>query len=305
MKNTQTNTRRKGIDKDLIFYCIVLIYPLLQCAFFFIGVNFNSIILAFQRYDALNAVYLPYGFGNFQRVWTELVSSSILIDALLNSILVWFCGTAIGTTLSVLFSYYIFKKYPGANAFKFILFLPSILPSILLVIMFKVFVNEAIPQVIETLTGTLINPPLMDVNSRFGLVVFYGVWLGFGAQILLYVGSMSQIEPSVLEAAKLDGARPMRELWSVVIPDILPSVNTFIISGIAGLFVNQANVHAFFDGRDVATTDLTIGYYLFDLAGIKGAAEYPYASALGICCSLIAFPITFLLRWVLNKLEDF
>ena len=43
-----------GRQKDLIFYCLMMIWPVAQFCVFYIGVNFNSILLSFQDIDIVN-----------------------------------------------------------------------------------------------------------------------------------------------------------------------------------------------------------------------------------------------------------
>ena len=104
----------------------------------------------------------------------------------------------------------------------------------------------------------------------------------------------------------MDGATPFVEFSRIVLPEVLPAVNTFLITGVATIFTNQANLYSFF-GHGVEYADYTLGYYLFKLANMEGAsryASYPYASALGLCCTLIAVPLTFLLRKALGRAEE-
>ena len=92
------------------------------------------------------------------------------------------------------------------KVFKFFLFLPTVLPSILLVIMFKYFVNEAIPNyIMEFIPGTKISALLQDKTFKMPLIIFYNLWVCFGAQILIYSGAMDQIPPEIIEAGKVEG----------------------------------------------------------------------------------------------------
>ena len=292
-------------DRDLLFYILLLAFPLLQFCVFYIGVNFNSFLLSFQTYNSETASFV-WSFGdNFARIWRELSTSTMFGDMLKNSLIVWLFSTLFGTVGAVFFSYYIVKKYPGKNFFKLILFLPSVLPGILLVLMFKTFGNEAIPAYAELLFGTEMDDLFIASDTRFIAIIIYSVWIGFGTQVLIYTGSMGQISPSVMEAAKLDGASPIRELWSVVIPEVIPAINTFLITGIAQIFINQANLWSFL-GESASPQEQTLGYYMFWLVNKKeaGFQDYGYASAIGLCCTLIAIPLTFLVRWLLGKMED-
>ena len=84
---------------------------------------------------------------------------------------------------------------------------------------------------------------------------------------------------------------------------ILPTVATFIIASVAMLFTNQANLFAFF-GEQALTADYTIGYYLYKMvSNPANMNDYPYASALGLVCTLIAFPLTMLVKKLLDRGE--
>lgn len=295
----------KRADRDLIFFILLLVLPLTQFAIFYIGVNANSFLLAFKRYNSQTSLFEWAGFTNFRRVWQELTVFNLLREALKNSLIVWFFSTFLGLTAAVLFSYYIFKKYPLGGVFKVILFLPSVLPAILLVMIFQTFANEALPGYLNILFDLSLNPLFTDPELRLPMVIFYSVWIGFGTQILIYTGSMEQVSPSVIEAAKLDGVSPLKELWSIVIPEVIPAINTFLITGIAQIFINQANLWSFF-GQDVSSSDMTLGYYMFYLVNREGISfgDYGYASAVGLCCTLVAIPLTFVVRHFLGRLED-
>ena len=300
-----TNKKQKGDRGELIFYCCLVALPLLQVVIFYFYVNFNSILMAFKSYDRLSDTFY-WDFGaNFSRFWSELTKTSILIDAFKNSFIVWLFTSVLGTVLSIVFSYYIFKKWAFGKTFKFFLFLPSVLPSILMVIVFKFFVNEAIPGYVLHFSGKIITPLLVGKDTLMPTILFYNVWVCFGSQILIYTGAMDQISPDILEAGKVDGVSCIREFISIVVPIILPTVATFVIANVATLFTNQANLYAFF-GDNVNYSNYTIGYYLFELVNKAGNGKsmYSYASALGIICTLIAFPLTMLVRRLLNGKEE-
>lgn len=297
--------RRIRYPKRLIFYILMLIFPLTQFAVFYVGVNLKSFCMAFQNYDAFTSSFQWVGLQNFKRLWVELTEYNTLRTVIANSLLVWFVTALVGTFLAVFFSYYVYKRFWGHGFFKIVLFLPSILPAIIQTMIFKVFVNDALPEYMAKL-GIEMGPLMtFDASTLFPMSVFFTVWFGFGTSVLLYTGTMSQIDPSVIEAGMIDGTTPMKELRYIVIPEIIPTINTFLIMGIAGIFTNQANLMSFY-GFDVTGTSQTLGYHLFRLVNYVpyGKSEYGYASALGLCCSAIAIPLTLIVRHFLTKLED-
>ena len=297
--------KKKIKDRQLRFYILMLIFPLAQFVVFYIGVNLNSFLLAFQNYNVGTSSFEWVGLANFRRLWTEFTEFSTLRDALGNSLIVWFFTSFMGTVIAVFFSYYVYKRFSLHGFFKVLLFIPSILPAIILVMIFKTFVNEALPAIGNLLGLEIGSLMTLDSQMKFPMAVFFTVWASFGTQVLLYTGTMEQISPSVIEAGQLDGATPFREFWSIVLPEVMPAINTFLVVGIAQIFVSQANLWSFFNW-ELFPKEGTLGYYMFLLVNKAeyGLSEYGYASALGLCCTLIAIPLTWIVRHFLTKLEE-
>ena len=289
---SKENFFKKARTKDLIFALLIILIPTIQFCIFYIGVNFNSVLMSFQKYvineETNLGQYIFCGLENFEKMFFKLRYEDELLTALKNSIIVFFVNVGVGTTLSLVFSLYIFKKMAFAKTFRAILFAPSILSSIVTVTMFRNFVESALPQILGLEMGLLGNP-----STRFVTLLFFMVWIGFGTQILMYSGAMNSIDPSVIEAAKLDGASPLREFVSIIIPLIYPTLTTFLITNIAGIFTNQLNLFAFYaNSADLSIR--TMGYFLFRQTNVSTLAEYPLLATYGVALTLVAVPITLL-----------
>ena len=299
---TSKKKKSKRNRSEKLFFWLLVALPLLQFAVFYIGVNFNSILLAFKSYNATDGTQTWVWFDNFVSVWKELADGTLLIR-LGNSVLVWLLTTVLGTVIAVVFSYYIFKKRLAHKTFKFMLFLPTVLPAVLLTTVFVFFAQVAWPPVAKLFTGEE-SALLYSDATRMPAVMLYTLFIGLGTQVLLYSGSMEQIDPSMLEAAKIDGAPPIVEFTKIVVPQILGTISTFLIAGIATIFTNQAHIYEFYGVGVSDARFTTIGSYLFRLVNIPnlGNYYYPYAAALGLCCTLVALPLTLFAKKGLDKL---
>lgn len=299
-KRSPLATKRKN---QLIFYVVLMAIPIAQFCLFYIGVNINSILLAFKSYDYSTGVYWWVKFDNFIAIFKDLATDISLISSIKNSLILYVFGTFVGLTLAVLFSYYIYKRGLFSGAFKVILFMPSILSSVVLVIVFKYFVESAIPIIWEDIFGIKIKGLLQNTGTQFTTILFYTVWAGFGTQILLFSGAMSEISESVVEAANLDGITPLKEFWYITVPMIWPTLVTFLVVGIAGIFTNQMNLFNFY-GTEANYSLYTFGYFIYRSMKATNTtiADYPYLSALGLVLTLIALPLTLVIRSLLEKL---
>ena len=69
--------RLKKKQKDMIFYILMLAFPVTQFLIFYVGVNFNSILLAFRKYDVLKGEFSWAGFDNFIQVFSDFRNLAI------------------------------------------------------------------------------------------------------------------------------------------------------------------------------------------------------------------------------------
>jgi ABC-type sugar transport system permease subunit len=109
-------------NKDKLFYIVMIALPVLQFIIFYIGVNLNSVLLAFKSYNRIDNAFDFVGLANFKNVFDEFFSSYTIKAAISNSFKVWALCTSITLPLSLLFSFFIYKKFPLKNFFKFALF---------------------------------------------------------------------------------------------------------------------------------------------------------------------------------------
>lgn len=294
------NISRRG---DLLFHSLLLVWPVLQFCVFYIGVNFNSFRLAFEGMNGKPTLEWFANLFDPAQYYFDIIST-----AFLRSLKYYAISTVISVPLALLFAFYIYKKHFGSKFFRLLLFLPSILSSMVMVVLFNRFVNGALIAVIQD-----INPSFTKISLFSGAegydayVIFFNILIGFGTTVLIYSNSMGEISPEVTEAAHLDGANTLQEIFHIVLPSIYSNISVFIVTGLATIFVNQYNLFSFF--KDGVTNGGTLGYYIYlnvssvaqDIADPSNALVYHQFSALGLVLTAITIPITFLVRYLLRR----
>lgn len=312
MESVLQTPRNKGMTKKtkrLLFYIAVVALPIAQFCIFYLYVNFNSIIVAFQRYD------LPAGggtgyvksfaaFENFKAAFGTLFSSQKMV---LNSVKMIACELFIGLPLALVFSFYIYKKFFMSKAFKVMLFMPQIISSIIFVTLFKYMAGDVYKAIFHAERG------LLDVDApqsvRMATILFYNIWISFGVNVMMFTGTMSGIDDSIVEAASLDGANLFQEFRYVTLPMIWSTFTTFVVISLTGIFTHQLNLFAFFS---ISAGDMSsFGYFLFikslDPNNLRynpmtNNVTYSQLSALGLILTVITLPIVLVTRKVMEKL---
>ena len=181
---------------------------------------------------------------------------------------------------------------------KFIVFLVSI------ILLFSCIFSSACAvrreeEVVINNTRCFLNEDKM----KFPTLIIYSLWIGLGTQILLYLGAMNNISDGVLEAAQLDGVSPIREFFSIVLPQIFPTITVFVCTGLSSIFINQLNLYTFYVRK--ADPELyTVGYYMYrKLVMSTSFSNYPYVAAMGILVTLVTTPTVLLVRKLLNRVD--
>ena len=135
---------------DLLFYCVFLAWPVLQFCVFYIGVNFNSIILSFQFKETNKAgtelIIKYWTMDSYKAAWDMLwVGEGKSFIAF--TFKAFFTTNIISIPLGLLFAYYIFKKLPGWSSFRVVLFLPSILSGVVVGLIYR-YLFEGLESII-------------------------------------------------------------------------------------------------------------------------------------------------------------
>ena len=299
-RNTEINKKhpkKKWIKGSTIFVIVMLAYPVFQFLLMWLGVNFNSILLTFQAplRGKLQFVGWDDLFRNYANLFESFKMSST--QSMFGASLVYFVISCLITLpIALFFSYFIFKKIYAAGFFKVIFYLPSIIPLVVLTLVFKLSFDT---------NGGFLAPILgsmgVDVASLFigdnakWMVWFFCIWAGIGYDVILLTAGMSRIPREILESVKMDGISSFKEFIYIIIPLTWPTITTLFIFGMMSVFNVFMQPMFLTQGQyDTMTIGLSI-YQQSSGAGLNVPAT------LGLFCSLIGAPIIVGTRSLFNK----
>ncbi len=306
-EETPQNNRKLPLTREkkrLIFYIIMMIWPIVQLAIFYVYANISAMTLAFQKYSLgvgekynIEWVFLD----NFARI-INLFTTKYYLDMIWNSLLLHLFKLVAGTVFALIFSYYIYKKFALSEFFRVMLFMPSIISSVVLIMLYRYVVTDVYMEIFNAPEG------LMSTHTM-AVVVFYNIWISFGMNVLLYCGAMSGINESISESAQLDGVNIVEEFIYITLPMIFPTIITFIVVGIAGIFSDNMHLYTFYmEGAPFQT----VGYFIYvqslksgliPLSSVGGNIWLSYSeiSALGLMITAIICPLSLITRNLLEK----
>lgn len=292
-----------------LFMASFLAWPIFNFLLFWFYVHLDSFTMAFQR--ELPGGRIDWTLDHFKTVFTSFGSISgrynILI-ALRNTLLFYASGVIVVLPLSLLMGYFIYKRIAGYKVFRVITYLPTIISSVALVMLFKYTFGEGgLYHAYCLRVGKEFVNPITQTGSSIKMMVFYSIIFGFGGNIVVWGGAMNGVSPDVLEAGSLDGCNWFQEFYLLIIPMIWPTIATVILLGSISFLGSTGPVLPFTKG-DYET--YTLGYILYEMIGKVGGHEglqnYNLASALGLCMTAVSFPLAMFIKSIVynEKKED-
>jgi len=302
------NKQRKILDRDdKILYVVLMAWPILQFVIFYICVNFNSVLLSFEKIDmAASPAKTYFSFGYFSdNLKTFFDRVNIVGDEfgkmLTTSLAACGIFIVVSIPLQLLFSYYIGRKLIGSGFFRVLLFMPSIISTIVITPLFKYFVSDALPVMLNDWFNADVSGNLLySAETIFPTIMFFNIWLGFGTSVLMYSNVVGEISPEIIDASKIDGASPFREFIHVVMPAVYPTMTVFVVTTVAGIFTNQIGLLDFYGTNSSVTT---VGYVLYVMTETSSAnlADYPSLSAFAVLLTVVTIPLTLLVKYLMEK----
>ncbi|GHU97762.1 binding-protein-dependent transport system inner membrane protein [Clostridia bacterium] len=305
MMNGNLRVKRIKAVKKYLFVLSLIGIQLIIFGVFYIGVNFNSILMAFQNVKADGSVV--YTFDNFRLFFENFKNTSGLWIALRNTLIFFFFGLAM-LPISFTTSYFMYKKVWGHKIFRVVFFFPTIISSVVWTNIYIYFVGKASPiaGLFQQLMG-LEFPPLFLGDTRYAMVfvVLYSFWLGIAANFILFSGALVRIPSSVIEAGKLDGIGWFGELTKIVIPLVWPTLSTMVLLHLTGIFTASGEILLLTNGGyDTNTISFLIFANVYNGGSPSTSGTHRYAAAIGLFFTVLTFPILFFVTKLLNRVED-
>ncbi len=259
------------MEKRVVFthktlpYLLLLPQLAITVVFFFLPAG-QAMWQSFRLEDPFGLSSQFVGFSNF----TDLFSSDEYLNSFkitaLFSILVAVSGLAISLLLAVMAD----RVIKGAGIYKTLLIWPYAVATAVAGVLWLFLFSPSVGILAVFLTKLGIGwNPRLDGNDAMALVVLASVWKQISYNFLFFLAGLQSIPRSLIEAAAIDGASPLRRFWTIVFPLLSPT--TFFL-----LIINV--IYAFFDTFaiiDIITqggpgTSTAILVYKVYNAGFKG-----------------------------------
>ena len=177
----------------------------------------------------------------------------------------------------------------GQGAFKVLIYMPNIITAATIAMLFFSLFSYPIGPV-NTLLQTLgiTNMPFeyfRNVAASRGLISFIQWWMWYGNTMIIMIAGISGINPSLFEAAMVDGCTSRQIFWKITLPLIRPILLYNLVTSLVGGFTMFDIPHLMTQGNPNNTTN-TVARFIYT-QGFTGSYNFNMASAASVVLFII------------------
>ena len=133
------------------------------------------------------------------------------------------------------------------------------------------------------------------------IYVWSDVWQTAGYSAVIYMAALSGIDPSLYEAARVDGASRLRKIWHVDIPGIMPTAMIVLILSVGNIMtIGFEKVYLLQNPLNLGQSEI-IATYVYKLGILN--ADFGMATAVGLFNSVVNVALLLAVNWVARRVS--
>lgn len=218
------------VKRNVFLY--ILILPALIWTFIFVYLPIRGLKIAFLEYDILMGYDSPWvGLANIRRIFQV----PDLFNAIINTFRTSVLALIFSTVTAILFAILLNELKVGLykRVVQSFSYLPFFISWISIIGIVRVFYSEYGP--LNNMLVSLFGPEtertmLLAVQSFFlPNVIMLTLWRNTGWNSVIYIAAITAIDPQQYEAAYIDGAGRLKQIWHITLPGMLPQIIILLI----------------------------------------------------------------------------
>jgi multiple sugar transport system permease protein len=259
-----------------------------------------SFLISLTQWNIIAGAPKFIGLQNYQKMLDDRdfwVAIQVTLKYIILSVPLYIVA---GLGLSLLLN----QKVRGINAFRTVMFLPSVISGVAVAVLWVALLNPDLGVVNDMLRGLGISHPPRWLGSpdwAVPSVVLVGLW-GIGGGAIIYLAGLQNIPAQLYEAALMDGASLRQRFRYVTLPMMTPTLLFVLLTSLIGAF-QVFDMAYVLGGANGSTGDALNFYLLYMWNTAFGNGQFGYASALAWVLTVAAAVVIVLIfrtsgRWV-------
>lgn len=262
----------------LFFFTIFVLAPMIM-----------GFITSFFDYSMTSFRFI--GLDNYTRMFQD----PIFLKSLINTVLIVVGSVPVVVFFSLFVASQTYQKNVIARSFyRFVFFLPVVTGSVAVTVVWK-WIYDPLSGILNFVlkSGNIITQNISWLGDKHWALLAIMIILlttSVGQPIILYIAAMGNIDESLVEAARVDGATERQVFWNIKWPSLLPTTLYIAIITTINSFQIFALIQLLTSGGPNYSTS-TLMYYLYEKA--FQLTEYGYANTIGVFLAVMIALVSF------------
>lgn len=284
---TMTAEQRR-IKNNIIAYSFIA-PNFIGFAVFTLGPIIFAFFLTFLKWNGSSPIEWA-GLSNIKRLFTDPFFKSALVNTI-----VYCAGTVPLTMIFALFLAVVLnKKIFGRNFFRTVSFFPYVASLVAVAVVWNMLFNPAKGPVNMLLMKLGISENHLpgwaaDKHWAMFTVILFSVWKNMGYYMIIYLAGLQGINPTLYEAAGLDGANKWQQFKYVTLPQLSATTFFVVIMLTIECFKVYDQIYMITQGGP-GTSTLVLVYHIYNTAFVSW--DLGYASAIAMVLFLLVLAVT-------------
>jgi putative aldouronate transport system permease protein len=134
------------------------------------------------------------------------------------------------------------------------------------------------------------------------IMAFANTWKTMGYNAIIYLSAISGIDEQLYEAARVDGANRVQQIWHITLPTIRPTISILLILAVGGILSTGFEQQLLMGNNAILDYSDVLDTYSYRYGLTKGM--YSYGTAVGLFKSAVSFILVFAANQITKKLND-
>lgn len=283
MSNTVPTTSSFWKRKQQTLAPILFLAPgMLMFVIYVLVPIFQSIWISFHDWDGLGAMAW-IGLGNY----VELLDDDSFYISLENN-LIWLVLYLLAIPAGLAVALFLNQTVTGIRLYKSLFFFPFVISQVVVGLMFTWFYAPdfgLFAKLTEVLFGSQVAVLADERYVTYGIIVA-GLWPQTAYCMILYLTGLNNINPEQVEAARMDGAKGLKLLWYVILPQLAPATFIAMVVTVIGSLRSFDLVSIMTAGGPYGSSQV-LSYFMYEQA----LSEYGFRMGYGASIAVVLFLI--------------
>jgi len=281
----------------------LLLLPALTLTICFAYIPMYGILIAFKDFKPslgiTGSLWADPWFKYFLKFFKSFQFNTTIRNTLLINLYSLVVGFPLPIFLALMINQMRAKRFK--KIFQTITYMPHFISTVVMVGIILLFLSPSSGVIGNIYSLFNVNAPNLMANAAAfpSIYVWSDVWQHIGWDSIIYIAALSSVDPTLYEAATVDGANRWQKLLHIDLPMLIPTAAILLILRIGNLMsIGFEKVYLMQNDMNLSTSEV-IATYVYKIGIIS--AQYSYSAAINMFNTIVNFILLITVNLVLKR----